>query len=347
MTKITAVLINDTHLTKNNGELVKYIFSQVLDFCLENKVTNVILGGDIFTDRSGQPLDVLTDFIEVIEMFRNNGIVLWAIPGNHDKTDSNADRSYLDLYHDGENFTVIKKPQIIKIGKINFSFMPYYKEEVFHKKLRKLISKVDASDFQNIAITHFGFSGVKNNDGTVVESEIKNSILNCFDKVLVGHYHNQSRVGNNIYYTGSGYQNNFGETIKDKGFTVIYENGEIESVRTQFPKFIKKVMNVNDSEKIRTLYEKYKGDKNNFIRFVIKGKKVDCEKINISEYSKAGIEVKFELDETTEAVEYSEGDVVLSHDKSSIMKDFIKFSSEQAIKGSELKYGMNLIKEFV
>jgi DNA repair exonuclease SbcCD nuclease subunit len=65
----------------------------------------------------------------------------------------------------------------------------------------------------NIMVTHIGFDGVVNNDGSEVESVLKPNKFSRFTRVLVGHYHNASKLGENVYYTGSVYQNNFGEDI--------------------------------------------------------------------------------------------------------------------------------------
>ena len=63
------------------------------------------------------------------------------------------------------------------------------------------------------------FDGVANNDGSKVESIIKPSMFSDYKSVLIGHYHNASKIAKNVFYTGSAYQNNYGENITDKGFT--------------------------------------------------------------------------------------------------------------------------------
>ena len=54
--KAVAVLVNDIHLDKGNGELIKDIFlNQLINLCLSKKIDNIFIGGDVFTNRSGQP----------------------------------------------------------------------------------------------------------------------------------------------------------------------------------------------------------------------------------------------------------------------------------------------------
>lgn len=343
--EVSALLINDLHLDKNNGHLIIHIAKQAVKVCKENDCDSIILGGDIFTNRSGQPLNVLKVFQQVLNIFNRSKLQVYAIPGNHDKTDSNSDESYLDLYDD--QMTVFDNPEAIEINSVMYYFMPYFGHEVWVEKYGELVSSFDKNHPCNIMITHFAFDGVRNNDGTEVQSDFKNSKLEIFDKVLVGHYHNASKIGKNIYYTGSAYQNNYGESVEDKGFTLIYKDGTLQTVRSKFPKYLKVVLDVSDKENIRENIEHFKDFKEDFIRFIIKGKRVDCERFSATEISSSGIDVKFEIEETAEAIEIGEADIVLSHNKQSITKDFIKFCSEQAIRGKELKYGLQLIKETI
>ena len=61
--------------------------------------------------------------------------------------------------------------------------------------------------------------------------------------------------------------------------------------------------------------------------------------------SKLGIETKFVAEETTEAMQSSESDDLMVYDKKTILKHFSKFCAENGIKGKNLKYGLNLIRE--
>ena len=92
------ILVNDVHLDKDNGELVKDIFRQLISLCREYSTNRIICGGDVFTNRSGQPLQCLTDWKEILVMLSEEDIELHVIPGNHDKTDSDDEKSYLDVY---------------------------------------------------------------------------------------------------------------------------------------------------------------------------------------------------------------------------------------------------------
>lgn len=346
---VLGVLLNDTHLNKDNGGLVKDIFNQAIKLCEEVGTDKLFCGGDVFTNRSGQPLQCLTDWKEILEAITDAGLELHVIPGNHDKTDSDDERSYLDVY--SERCIHLYRQWSAKIiDGVVVCFIPYFKDEKWLEQFRTLEEELKERHYKGgmpkILITHSGFDGVVNNDGSKVESEIKPSMFKDFDKVFIGHYHDASKLADNVIYTGSAFQNNYGENITDKGFTVIYDDTSTRFVPSKFPKYIKEVIKADDKESLMNLIEKYDGQTEDYIRFVFTGSNVDLQNINVAEIqSKYGIDCKFLSTEETDAIELSESETVLSYDKKAITKDFLKFCSDNGIKGGNLKYGIDLIKQ--
>lgn len=347
------VLINDIHLDKSNGSLVKDIFQQLMKVCEEYNTHRIFCGGDVFTNRSGQPLQCLTDWKEILEILTKKGFEFYVIPGNHDKTDSNSERSYLDIFGEKCVHLYRNHGRVLLDGCV-IGFIPYFQDEKWLEEFQRLEDEIDDNlregdiqiDDATILITHMGFDGVVNNDGSRVSSVIKPFMFKNWTKVLIGHYHNASELADNVIYTGSAYQNNYGENITDKGFTVVFNDGSIKHVQSKFPRYIKEVVDANDKETLMNLLEKYGGEERDYIRFVFVGKKTDCQKINIAEIQgKYGIDCKFQCVEEREAIELSESDAVLEYDKKTLTKDFMKFCSDNDIKGKQFKYGFDLIKK--
>lgn len=347
-----AIIITDTHLTKDNGELVKSIYNQVIKIAKERGIEYIFHAGDVFTCRSGQPLSCLTDWKEISDKVCKAGIREHEIPGNHDKTDADDERSYLDMYV-SINKTVHRKGEVVIISEdIIVAFIPYFHDEKWLDEYNNVCEIVDSmfidkdvnKDCKKILITHSGFDGVMNNDGTSVSSIIKPSMFKDWDKVLIGHYHNASKLADNVIYIGSAYQNNYGETITDKGCHIIYDDASLEFVPLKFPKYIKEVIDVNDKDTLRNLIEKYDGESYDNIRFIFRGNKSDASKVDLSELAKLGIDAKFEAIESEEAMLLSETDTIMVCDKKSIIRDFTKFCSENKIRGKHLQYGLKLIR---
>lgn len=341
MKKAVAILVNDVHLDKNNGELIKDIFNQLSSLCHERGVYEIWVGGDVFTNRSGQPLSCLTTWKEILEDLMDAGILIRVIPGNHDKTDADDERSYLDVYSEQYLYSV---GTCVSVDGLDVVFVPYFKDEKWLEEWKKADAERNKKR-PAVLVTHMGFDGVANNDGSKVESIIKPSMFSDYKSVLIGHYHNASKIAKNVFYTGSAYQNNYGENITDKGFTIVYNDGSTEFVPSKFPRYIKQIISADDKESLQNLLENYEGETYDHIRFEFVGKKIDCQRINIAEIQgKYGIDCKFVCDEEKEAIEISESDSVLCYDKKAVVKDFFKFCSENEIKGSQMKYGLELVK---
>lgn len=346
------ILLNDIHIDKSNGKLVKDVFQQTIDLAVQKDIDYIIIGGDVFTNRSGQPLGCLSVFQDIIDMAERYKKFIIAIPGNHDKTDPNDVLSYIDIYRGNKYLQVKREGCASIIGGCSVAFVPYYGDDKWQSEFDRALEIVELQyqdgdvdgDSPRFLITHVAIDGVRNNDGSEVVSDLKPSMFDFFTKVFVGHYHNASKIGKNVYYTGSAYQNNFGENITDKGCTIVYDDGHIEFVPLRFPKYIKHVIDVNDSETIRNLIEKYDGEKYDHIRFIIQGKKVDASKVDLNYIESKGIQCQFESVEEKEAIDNSVDEDALNYDKRSITKDFLKFCSENEIKGKHMKYGLDLIK---
>lgn len=343
--KPIAILVNDIHLTKDNGGLVKNIINQISAYSVNKEIDCIIFGGDIFTNRSGQPLSCLLDFKEIIENCLDPFSEIHIIPGNHDKTNPNDMSSYLDVFDNYGNVYLHRGAEFGNaISGCQFTFIPFFSDEMWMQEFKRISKYKLNKGYHNFLVTHIGIEGVRNNDGTEVDSVIKNNMFENYDAVFVGHYHNRSKVGKNIYYTGSAYQSNYGEDI-EKGFTVIYDDGTFKCESTKFPRYIKEVVQANDRESIYNLVEKYEGEEYNHIRFEIVGSRVDCEKVVAMNIEGCGIDCKYKTIEQNNALEIAENDNVSCYDKKTIIQDFVSFCKENNISGKQMQYGLKLIKE--
>ena len=201
------ILLNDIHIDKSNGELVKDIFRQVIDIAVQKDISYIIIGGDVFTNRSGQPLDCLNTFQDILDMTAEKDIIINVIPGNHDKTDADDERSYVDVYRGNRLFTIIREGCSKKIGGCPVAFVPYFGNKKWKKEFNKARG-ITEDQYQEgdidgntpaFLITHIAIDGVRNNDGSEVFNDLKPGMFDLYTKVFVGHYHNASKIGKNVY----------------------------------------------------------------------------------------------------------------------------------------------------
>jgi len=342
--KPLAVVLTDTHLKRDNLDLVYNIFVQAYDLANLLGVDYVIHGGDFFTNRIGQNLMTLITMKKILGIFEGTGITLVGIPGNHDKTDLDSEDSYLDVFDNTVNFQLVRNFRCIKMGDISVGFLPYFSNS-YKARLKELETLREKVPYEkSILITHVAFNGVRNNDGSVVEDAISPKDVKSWDKVLVGHYHDGSEIGKNIFYIGSAYQGNYGENIEDKGFTILMENGDIDFEPTNFPKYIKIKLDVNDD--VDNEIEMYGGKEDN-VRFIFSGDKSEIHKVDQAKLSSLGIDCKFELNDINEEILKIESGDLKELDQKAIIKYFAEYCKIQGIDSISRKRGLKILKQNV
>lgn len=333
------ILITDTHLHKNNVLLVLDIFKQLIELCLKLKIKRIFHAGDFFTSREAQPLHVLLEAKEIFKMIKDAGLYLDIIPGNHDKTDLESLYSYLHAVEKNENIKVIDEPFHEFIGsKLNIIWLPYFKEKgSYLTRLNDAVTCITKNKI-NVLITHIGVNGVSNNDGSLVENNLKTECFDKFQLVITGHYHNQSVIGDKIFYIGSAYQANHGED-NNKGFTLLYDNGEIDFIKSKFPEFIKLKIDVDDLANDKEIQKQFlKNKSDDHIRVILTGDKTKLQAYNKQSLIDNGIDVKYESDEVIKGIKNS--DEIIIYDRKNINAAFKNFVKEEKIEDSEfgLKY---------
>lgn len=338
--KPLALIITDTHLHKDNIELVTDIFQQAILLCKKLKIKKILHGGDIFTARIAQPLSVLIAWDNIVDLVRGAGLKITSIVGNHDKTDQEANDSYLDLFHDTDVFDVVfSNGMVVLDDDVRMYMLSYFKEggDRYIKSLSDLAGTVEHNK-RNFLLTHTAVNSVRNNDGSEVENGIGQELFKKFDKVFIGHYHNQSQIGDNIFYIGSAYQSNFGEDDQ-KGFTILYSDGSHEFMKSEFPEFIKMKLDVLDvtAGLMSQLTEIQRNNKDH-VRVVLTGDSSKLKAFDRAIFSDIGIDVKLEADEIKVSMDAAEKEEFVSFNKVSIIKTFDEFCELNEIEDKE--YGI-------
>lgn len=341
-----AIVLTDTHLKEKNIEINKSIYSQAIKLAKENGLKCVYHGGDIFDSRKAQPLIIQKSFEDILDMFLEENIELIAIPGNHDKSDYTSKHSFLDAFRHHPAFNLITEyDNHVLSDKIDLCLIPFFDEKLVYSDYLKLGIKTLTKNKKNILLTHIAINGVKNNDGSVVEHSLDSKMFNNFEKVICGHYHNNSLVNGNVYYIGSAFQHNYGED-ENKGFTFINKDGSLEFVRSEFPEYKKILIDISDftTKDKKQLLSQLKNNSEN-IRVVFKGSYEELQSINKSEFSDIGIDVKLEPNEIQEGIIEAFNNEVISFDKKSIISEFEEYCEINNIKNKQ--QGLNYLKKSI
>jgi exonuclease SbcD len=327
----------DIHISEKNIDLIYNQFEQIIKHCLENGIKHIIQAGDVFDSRKGQPVSTLTCFSNILEKLDENGILMYCIPGNHDKVDYESSQSYLDVFRHFPSLYLMSDLSKLDFlhGHINFIMLPFFKEDtILYSKILEAHNLIDENKI-NVLITHCAIKGVKNNDGSLVDNRITSQLLKKFDKVLVAHYHNEQEF-DNIHYLGSLYQANFGEDEK-KGFWTISNNCKLTHHKTQFPLYKKISINVKDysPEQIEEIVLS-QDTKNDNIRVVLKGTFEEINAIDKNKIKQHGVDVKLEASEIQISIEEASEEKFVSFDKGMIQNEFEEFCKSNDFKNLEI-----------
>lgn len=337
-----ALFLTDSHLKEKNQDLVYNIFKQAVGICADMGIDTIFHGGDFFTNRSSITLDVISQSLKIADLLKRSRITLYIIPGNHDKTSQDSEKSYLDIFKHRKNIKVLREETCVELGGITFAFLPFFTESYNSRLSAVKANAKSIGNARNILITHIAINGVRNNDGTVVEDSNEPKAFKFWDKVLVGHYHD-SQSFDNVIYTGSAYQANFGERLDDKGFQIIFDNGSLEFIASNYTRYIKVNLNVDDD--IDTELEMY-GDKGDYVRFIFSGDHTDIHKVDRQKLDALGIDVKFELNNVNEEILKIESGDFTSMSKKNVIIYFKEYCEIQEIQKEKISKGLKiLIKE--
>jgi DNA repair exonuclease SbcCD nuclease subunit len=240
----SVIIITDLHFRSDN--VTGFLNAQVdtlLRLVNKKKYDWLVINGDVFEKRNPRGEEMLA-FKSFLEQCTARNIVINR--GNHDtvRKDGTSDTT-LDLYQDLA--TVVKDTQTIRIGNVDFDFIPHYEDE------QKIIDDLAATD--NPVFGHFGFHGCVSNGAYKYEAKVKRKHFR--NKLsFLGHIHKPRQYGN-VYVLGTQYSNTFGEANARKYIHELYiRDGEIEVVKKPIEFGIRHI--IGSLDEIESLNKKYK-----------------------------------------------------------------------------------------
>lgn len=296
--KPIAIIITDTHLDDGNEETNSRVYREARQLARDFGLTAIYHGGDIFEARKAQTQHLLTCFDRELSHFDDAGIDLFAVPGNHDKTDYAIAGSFLDPFRYHARFKLIRVPTEIampiyheKDGRVMLSLAPFFNDEQYIISLKYLQLSDSKAPTKRVMLTHIGLDQAMMNNGMKVSSLVKAELFKDYDKVLIGHYHDASDYNANIRYIGSSIQHNFGERA-DKGITILMSDLSVQTVDPGTPKFFTYIVPVeNLTNKRLAEIKKEKEEGQDQIRVVITGEEGKVKAFDKNRLQSAGIKV--------------------------------------------------------
>lgn len=317
-------------------DYLDYIYS----YATENKINKIAFLGDLLDKSNKIKNEVFIPLFKKIEQFKENGLEMWFILGNHDITSTITNSSLLEVFEKYGH--LVNSPETFEFGDTVINMAPYSKDP-------NLIPTVNA----DYLFTHINVIGFDLGKGTYASEEQQAfpvSMFSNYKKVFTGHYHKRQEM-DNVEYLGAPYQLNFGDAGDcNKGFVIFdTDNGNEEFVKYENAPLFKEytydcIWNDIKSGKLSS------GDlQNNLVKIVI-DKKVDAlAELKSRLYNEFGvIDIKNEF-ENAEKEELASGvKIEMNKTSSEMIEEFIsKISVERDgfnISGKDLLEKFSQIK---
>lgn len=192
---------------------IYFTLVNLIEYARNNKINIIIVGGDIFHNKSIIYSVAQSVFLDII---RNNRDIRWIIiSGNHDLSSMTGNGvSAIKCLDNEPNVVTIHKTTMIE----NILFVPWNPQTMI-EDLKNGKTKY--------AIAHLGLNEGVLNSGISLVSDIGLKDLKHYKKVYLGHYHTNQILGN-CEYVGSLVHLDHSDKNQEKVFKVIDFDNDID-----------------------------------------------------------------------------------------------------------------------
>ena len=333
--KPIAVIITDDHLSDKSIEVVKSIHKKAREKAISLGLEVVYHGGDIIDSRKAQTWGVLKTLDEIIEEYKQDGLCLRIIPGNHSKPDYHSEESFLDIFKRRKGFDLVRSHKSFQEGNVVIHMIPFFSENgTYSQYLKKAITEVRKTpEYDHILITHIAVDKVTNNDGSEVENELTSKVFKVFKKVLIGHYHNMQVIDSFIHYIGSSRQLNFGED-ESKGMTILYEDLSMDQIYLDTPIYRTTSIDLSTIKEVElNQIIKQVGQSKDFekIKIVGSNERIESFKSTLIDLETKGIKIDKKVEDPEIDMSYTELINFKGFDSKEILKEWTLFEEKKEI----------------
>jgi exonuclease SbcD len=198
-------------------------FLSAIDQIIAEKPDVLVHAGDLF-DQVKPKTAAYKAVMEAMERLHAAGIPFVVIAGNHSmvKTRYTVSPFEVLVYHPGDITAAYSfRYENVEIGDTVFHLIP---NMLRPEDYRTAYDQVELSGHHhNVLVTHGLATAIKDKRlATVAEHELDNTILSDqFDYIALGHYHRQSKITENAWYSGSLEYLTYGEISDPKGGLIV------------------------------------------------------------------------------------------------------------------------------
>ena len=199
-------------------------FLKAIDEIIHQKPDVLVHAGDLF-DVVKPKTRAYTTVLEALDRLHAAGIPFIVIAGNHSMVKTRYTTSPYEVltYHPSRITAAYKfRYEKVEIGDTVFHLIPnMLRVEDYRTAFDEI--ELAPSGYHNVLVTHGLATAIKDKRlATVAEHELDSTILSDrFDYIALGHYHRQSQITDNAWYSGSTEYLTYGEIADTKGGLIV------------------------------------------------------------------------------------------------------------------------------
>lgn len=200
---------------------------------------HILFAGDLFHTRGSIDPEVFNPVFETVVKILNRGVIIYAIPGNHDLASRDTTKLGNAIQTLGElkNFHVISEPCFVKLNGTQVGMVPWFsKLDDLRNAVQYLRDIADEDPSYYDLVLHAGIEGViPGLDHGLSASEVASW---GFQRVFAGHYHNHKVMeGGAVVSIGALTHQTFSDVGTKAGFLLV-EPGKITYRASRAPQFV-------------------------------------------------------------------------------------------------------------
>jgi DNA repair exonuclease SbcCD nuclease subunit len=209
------------------------VVQDIQAYCVQHGIENTYFCGDLFHAHTITP-QVSQASYEAFKGFKEKGIALSVLAGNHDQLDRSGSIHSLSFFSElgqlfdvGGHATTTLHSGVYERNGTAFHFLPYTDSA---DRLRAFLSRIG----EGIIFLHQGVGGVEvNSKGFTINEILRPDMINPgVAMAFSGHYHTFKQVSENLIIPGSTMQLNWGDEGEPRGWLdVTTENGVVIDVK--------------------------------------------------------------------------------------------------------------------
>lgn len=194
------------------------VMENVIDYCVDNDITEIIQTGDLFDVRKSTSTKALAEWnSRFFDKLGKAGISMSTVIGNHDMVFENTiyPNSQTELLSHRRNISITHRPETKYFDGVQFLFIPWIckdNEEICLNAIKTSSAK--------ICVLHPEIKGCTLQGSATCEDGLSIKIFDHFDLVIAGHFHTRGVYGN-VTYVGTPYQTSWNDYGENKGFHIL------------------------------------------------------------------------------------------------------------------------------